>query len=105
MRAFWRRKPKPVELEDGGTLTLLSRDPAWWDDPVIGLSEEEQASLRWAARNAEAFAAGCKCGRPATRVRLDHRVLGHVPVEYWTCDEHINTESWTRRGDGSWEAS
>lgn len=91
---FARVKIEPVEREDGSTLTCLTRDPAWWSLPGVGLSEEAQASRRWTENNARAKAAGCHCGKPATRVRLDHRNVGWVPVETWTCDEHVGVEAW-----------
>ena len=53
------------------------------------------AEHRWTAHNAAARTAGCPCGQPATEVRYDHRNLGSVPVETWTCVEHVGAEMWS----------
>lgn len=84
------------------TLERLDRDPEWWNLPVIGLTQSEQASRRWAKRNAEMKAAGCRCGQPATEVRFNHDNTGTVPVEYWTCVDHVGVNAWQNDGDGIW---
>lgn len=53
-----------------------------------------EAEKRWTAHNTAARAAGCPCGQPATEVRHDHRNVGNVPVETWTCTEHVGAEMW-----------
>lgn len=64
--------------------------------------EAPAASNRWATINAEARATGCKCGQPATHVRRLPYVIGSVPAEIWTCEEHINVNSWHGRDDGTY---
>lgn len=67
--------------------------------------DERAAERRWRQRNAEKRAAGCQCGAPATEVRYDYRNVGSVPVEFWTCAEHVGVASWSRHGtDGPWVA-
>ena len=57
--------------------------------------EYREATERWRAHNAERRAAGCPCGKPATKVSYDCRNIGAVPAEFWTCDEHVGVSSWT----------
>jgi len=47
------------------------------------------ATLRWAEHNRQARAQGCRICRavPVTRVKLDDRNAGAVPVEWWYCDD------------------
>ena len=61
--------------------------------------EYEAAADRGRAHNAAAKAAGCKCGRPATKVRRVFGTVGGVPCEIWSCDEHVNVNGWTRSGE------
>lgn len=86
----------------GTRITRLDKDPAWWNFPVIGLTEHEKASRRWAAINAQHRADGCQCGKPATEVRYDRDNSGSVPVEFWTCADHVDVRSWTSENDGTW---
>lgn len=60
-----------------------------WDD------SDRAAGRRWKAINRAKRAAGCPCGRPATEVRYDHSNTGPVPVETWTCDEHVGASGWS----------
>lgn len=77
--------------------------------PRVGSAEYERrevraAEARWRAINARKRAEGCLCGRPATEVRYDDRNTGSVPVEYWTCSEHVGASAW--KGDVAyWERS
>lgn len=67
--------------------------------------EVRAAEQRWRARNREKRAAGCQCGAPATHVEYDHRNVGSIPVEFWTCAEHVGVAMWSRTGmDGPWVA-
>jgi hypothetical protein len=52
------------------------------------------AERRWRQVNAEKRAAGCPCGKPSEVVQYDHRNLGSVPVETWTCAEHVDVYGW-----------
>jgi hypothetical protein len=70
-------------------------DPAAWER-----AEYKAASARWAERNQRAREAGCRCGRPATEVRYDHRNIGSVPVEFWTCTDHVDVEQWRSQDGG-----
>lgn len=72
----------------------VDRDPWWWHLPGIRLSEEAKASARWTRNNAKAYAAGCPCGRPAARVAIDYSSVGWVPIETWTCTEHVGAAGW-----------
>ncbi|WBB94115.1 hypothetical protein [Verrucosispora sp. WMMC514] len=63
-------------------------------EPQPSSSEVAAAERRWRALNAAARAAGCRCGQPATEVRYDTRNVGSVPVETWTCTEHVGAEMW-----------
>lgn len=60
------------------------------------------AERRWRARNREKREAGCQCGAPATHVEYDHRNVGSVPVESWTCAEHVGAASWSQTDGGPW---
>lgn len=62
--------------------------------------EDMQATQRWREHNRLARQAGCMCGRPATEVRYDHRNRGGVPVEFWSCDEHVGVNSWVKLNNG-----
>jgi hypothetical protein len=58
-----------------------------------GRRRRRAAERRWRRHNQQARAAGCRCGRPATRVRRI-RVAGEVPSEIWTCAEHVQVNGW-----------
>lgn len=67
-----------------------------------------EAEERWRVRNEEKRAEGCPCGQPATEVRYDHRNVGSVPVETWSCAEHVGVTSWAGAGGAMkpyWERS
>ncbi len=67
-------------------------------------SRERAAEARWTENNRRAREAGCHCGRPATEVRYDHRNVGRVPVEFWSCSEHVGVEMWSGSTPG-WKHS
>ena len=79
---FKKQSPAPESLEE--------RDAREW----------AEASARWRLLNAEARAAGCKCGRPATNVRRYGGTVGGVPFEVWSCEEHQNVNSWSKSHQG-----
>jgi hypothetical protein len=81
-----RRRTAPMNR-----LTCLTVDPDSWRL----LSEYDKATLRWAKTNRQRREAGCPCGRDATEVRHDHDNNGDVPVETWTCWEHVNAAAWS----------
>lgn len=58
------------------------------------------AAERWLANNAERKATGCRCGRPATKVRYEYQVIGGVPAEIWTCDNHEGVNVWVSTDGG-----
>ena len=64
----------------------------------------KEAESRWLAINQEAKVCGCECGKPASRVQYDSRVVGNVMRETWTCDEHVGSSAWTFRPDGQPQA-
>jgi hypothetical protein len=81
----------------------------WLWPPMPGTARYErqeyaEATERWQRINAEKRAAGCPCGKAATRVEYDGSNLGAVPVEQWTCDEHYGTASWSS-GPGYFRAA
>ena len=55
-----------------------------------------EAEERWTKSNAERLAAGCLCGKPSTHVKRYHDVVGSVPYEVWSCEEHWHVLSWER---------
>ncbi len=56
--------------------------------------EYREATRRWIAHNAASRAAGCPCGKPASKVRYRGGNVGAVKVEVWTCDEHEGVAGW-----------
>lgn len=56
--------------------------------------ERRAAEERWKKYNAEKKAAGCPCGKPATRVRIYRGVVGSVPMEQWGCDDHYDADGY-----------
>lgn len=54
-----------------------------------------EAEERWKKINQRSLDEGCRCGRPATHVRRV-KVVGRVPAEIWTCEEHVNVNGWSR---------
>lgn len=67
--------------------------------------EFRMASERWRRGNLAKKEAGCQCGFPSTQVTFDYRNKGSVPVEFWTCDDHVGVSSWASWGpDGQWIA-
>ncbi|WP_341719850.1 hypothetical protein QQG74_09190 [Micromonospora sp. FIMYZ51] len=79
-----------------GWVLFLAIRPAWdATRPIPPVNETLQAERRWRAHNAAARAAGCPCGQPATEVRYDNRNTGSVPVETWTCADHVGAEMWS----------
>lgn len=60
-------------------------------------SEIERSRAYWTTQNAEARAAGCQCGAPATECRTSP-VIGDVVQEIWTCAEHVGVGSWVSDG-------
>lgn len=63
---------------------------------------DEACARRWRQINADAKAAGCKCGRPATHVQFMVGTVGGVPAQIWSCEDHPNVNNWTRAPDGNW---
>ncbi len=57
-------------------------------------NREAAAELRFTAGNRAKRAAGCLCGKPATDVRYFDGNVGSVPVEFWTCAEHVGVSAW-----------
>jgi hypothetical protein len=51
---------------------------------------------RWARINEAKRLAGCRCGRPATRVRF------YGPAAVWSCGEHVGVNAWSQGRDGVW---
>ena len=83
----------------------MSRLLDWLWPPLPGTARYERkehadATQRWRQINAEKRAAGCPCGKPATRVRYNHGNVGAVPVEFWTCDEHDGMSGWSAGPSG-----
>lgn len=77
--------------------------------PRVGSEAYERREVRavegrWRRINAEKRAAGCRCGSPATEVRYLHGNVGSVPVEVWTCAEHVGVSAWAG-GVPCWERS
>ncbi len=62
--------------------------------------ETKKIEARFRKSNAEKRAAGCHCGKSATHVLRMFSVLGSVPCEFWTCEEHTNTNSWVSPDGG-----
>lgn len=62
-----------------------------------------EAEARWTRNNQQARAAGCPCGAPATNVTYHPDVIGTVPAETWTCNQHAGASSfaWRRLPDGT----
>lgn len=58
-----------------------------------------ESEARWRAINDQKCAEGCKCGAPATEVRYNHENVGSVPVEHWTCAEHVGASMWSKERD------
>lgn len=90
VREALRTGRKTWQTADGQTLALLS------SDEELRMTPGE----RWARRNAERKAAGCRCGRPATHVAYNYSNVGEVPVEFWTCAEHVGVNVWVLGSDG-----
>lgn len=65
--------------------------------------DELEAAERWRKSNEEARLAGCRCGKPATKVQRFGGTVGGVPHEAWTCEEHEGVQSWSQRNGGPWE--
>lgn len=67
-----------------------------WFSRILSPYDEKvkAAEDRWRAINKETKARGCRCGKSATKVNY-HPVMGSVPFEIWTCDEHEGAEAWS----------
>lgn len=72
--------------------------------PEYERQETEAAERRWRETNRRKREAGCRCGAPATDVKYHHGNIGSVPVEFWTCAQHVGVSSWSRDGDAPWIA-
>lgn len=82
--------------------------PPWPGSARYERKEFDEATERWRRINAGKRAAGCPCGKPATKVRYSHGNVGAVPVEFWTCDEHYGMSAWGSGPSGfraSWPRS
>lgn len=58
------------------------------DLSVPASAQEREAEWRWREINAESRRAGCPCGGPAQVCSTDDRVVGSVPFQWWTCEDH-----------------
>lgn len=88
-----------------GGMGLVLFNRAYPEDGVRAYTRaERRAAASWRIRNAAAYAAGCKCGAPATQVRRYGGTVGGVPFEVWSCLEHRDVFRWTRSG-GVWRPS
>jgi hypothetical protein len=76
------------------TVAIVSR---WARRDFTEKFEVKQAEARWENSNAAAKARGCPCGQPATFVRRLNGNVGSVPVEVWSCREHINVNGWVKQ--------
>lgn len=63
-------------------------------EPTVAaaVDPDADASERWRRFNAQKRAAGCPCGRPATRRRVMLGAAGGVMPEIWSCDECYGAE-------------
>jgi hypothetical protein len=59
------------------------------------------AEARWRARNEATRARGCRCGKPATICLTADQNVGSVPVEFWTCADHVGVNVWLQHMDGT----
>lgn len=82
-----------------GLLLRLDRHPKI-RHPV---PQTRMAEARWRARNAAVRVRGCRCGKPATVCRTHFWNVGDVPVEFWTCAEHVGVNVWLQNPDGTCE--
>ena len=78
---------------------LMNPDPWWW----FILSEEQKATRRWKTNNRMMYEAGCRCGRPSTHVVYDFDVMGWVPRETWSCEDHVGVSQWFSNDGIHWE--
>lgn len=65
----------------------------------------QDATERWIQHNARKREKGCRCGKPGTRVHTIP-VMGAVPCEIWSCDEHYGVNAWVSSKEGilpAWE--